>query len=116
MHADTFKLIAEPDAALATRLAPIAASDRTLDLQYFIWEPDRTGKALLHSLRKAADRGVRVRLLLDDLYNGNAKVERLLQGFAAHPNVEVRLFNPFGGSRSSPLSKLLGSLGDMPRA
>lgn len=110
---DGFKLVSEPFEALRTRLALIAASQKTLDLQYFIWASDETGRLLLQEVLKAADRGVRVRLLLDDLHAGEA--DNLLQAVDSHPDIEVRLFNPFAGHRGGAFSKLLGSLSDFKR-
>jgi putative cardiolipin synthase len=68
-------------------------AERTLDLQYYIWEKDMTGTLLFDALRAAADRGVRVRLLLDD--NNTSGLDPTLAALDAHPNIEVRLFNPF---------------------
>src|SRR5262249_51748001 len=76
--------------AARAHLADIA--ERTLDVQYYIWHRDMTGMLLLDALRSAADRGVRVRLLLDD--SGTTGMDDVLLALDAHPNVEVRLFNP----------------------
>ncbi len=84
----------DPRAAFAARVALARAAERTLDIQYYIWHDDLTGTLLLEEVHAAADRGVRVRLLLDD--NGvPASLDRTLAALDAHPNVEVRLFNPF---------------------
>lgn len=72
-------------------LAQEAAS--TIDAQYYIWQDDTTGLMLLDELRTAADRGVRVRLLLDD--NGIPGLDTLLAELDGLPNAEVRIFNPF---------------------
>lgn len=85
-------LIGGPD-AFAARVALIRASRVALDVQYYIWQRDATGLILLDELRRAAERGVRVRLLLDD--NGIAGLDRELAALDALPKVEVRLFNPF---------------------
>lgn len=77
--------------AARARLAQVA--ERTLDVQYYIWEKDMTGMLLFEALRAAADRGVRVRLLLDD--NNTSGLDRIFATLDAHPNIEVRLFNPF---------------------
>lgn len=79
--------------AFVARVALIRAAQQTLDLQYYIWQRDSTGLALLHELHRAADRGVRIRLLLDD--NGNAALDADLAALNAREGVEVRLFNPF---------------------
>ncbi|ERS91173.1 hypothetical protein Q671_04720 [Halomonas sp. PBN3] len=86
------------------------AAERTLDLQYYIWRPDITGVLLLEALHAAADRGVRVRLLLDD--SGTAGIDAELAALASHPNIQIRLFNPF--VVRSP--KWLGFLTDFSRA
>ena len=79
--------------AFAARMLLAAAAERTLDVQSYIWRNDTTGRLLLQALREAADRGVRVRLLLDD--NGIAGLDPLLSAIDAHARIEVRLFNPF---------------------
>ncbi|WP_407671860.1 phospholipase D family protein [Paraburkholderia acidiphila] len=80
--------------AFASRVALVRAAQRTLDVQYYIWRDDLTGTLLLEELREAADRGVRVRLLLDD--NGiPSSLDPTLAALNVHPNIEVRLFNPF---------------------
>ena len=79
--------------AFVARALLAEASDRSLDVQYYIWQDDITGKLLLYSLYRAAERGVRVRLLLDD--NGIAGMDEWLSALNHHDNVEVRLFNPF---------------------
>jgi len=79
--------------AFAARFELISEAQITLDLQYYIWHDDLTGKALHNRLLAAADRGVRVRLLLDDL--DTAGKDEMLRVIDAHPNIEVRLFNPF---------------------
>ena len=77
--------------AARARLAQVA--QRTLDVQYYIWENDMTGMLLFDELRDAADRGVRVRLLLDD--NNTRELDPILAALDAHPQIEIRLFNPF---------------------
>jgi phosphatidylserine/phosphatidylglycerophosphate/cardiolipin synthase-like enzyme len=69
-------------------------AERTLDVQYYIWHWDMTGILLLEALHASADRGVRVRLLLDD-NNISSELDARLMALDAHPNIEVRLFNPF---------------------
>ena len=75
------------------------ARQHSLDVQYYLIQNDRTGRLLLRNLRDAARRGVRVRLLVDDLYTTGG--DALFVGLAAFPNVEVRLFNPFCCGRQS---------------
>lgn len=79
--------------AFAARLALARAAERTLDVQYYIWHHDTAGYLLAQALRDAADRGVQVRLLLDD--NNTRGMDSLLVALNAHPSIEVRLFNPF---------------------
>jgi putative cardiolipin synthase len=86
-------LLSDPTQALATRVLLARAAQRGLDVQVYIWRPDASGQILLHELWRAAQRGVRVRLLLDD--NGSTGMDTWLQALAAQPGVEVRLFNPF---------------------
>ena len=77
--------------AARARLAEVA--ERTLDVQYYIWEKDMTGTLLFEALHAAADRGVRVRFLLDD--NTTSGLDPFLAALDSHPHIEVRLFNPF---------------------
>lgn len=79
--------------AFAARIALIRRAEIAVDIQYYIWQRDATGLILLDELRKAAGRGVRIRLLLDD--NGISGLDDDLAALNALPNVEVRLFNPF---------------------
>ena len=79
--------------AFAARVALIRKAEVALDVQYYIWQRDATGLILLNELRQAAERGVRVRLLLDD--NGIIDLDEDLAGLNEVPNFEVRLFNPF---------------------
>lgn len=80
--------------ALLARLVLAQTAERTLDLQYYIWRDDLTGRQLTHALLAAADRGVRVRVLLDDV--GTGADDTVLLALAAHPRVAIRLFNPVG--------------------
>src|SRR5690349_17741844 len=90
--------------AFAARALLVDAAERTLDVQYYIWHNDISGTLLLDALRRAADRGVRVRFLLDD--NNTAGQDELLAALAAHPGIEVRLFNPFRRRRARWLDYL----------
>ena len=94
-----FRLLPLGPFSYDTRLQLARLATVSLDLQYYHFEADETGRTLLRALRDAALRGVRVRLLIDDLYTGG--LDDLFMGFAAHPNVEVRLFNPFCCARGS---------------
>ena len=79
--------------AFAARVALADAAERSLDLQYYIWRGDTTGQLLFEAAWRAAERGVRVRLLLDD--NNTGGLDATLAVLDAHPSIEVRLFNPF---------------------
>jgi putative cardiolipin synthase len=92
--------------AFATRARLIDRAEKTLDLQYYIFQDDLTGKFLFDRLIAAAERGVRVRLLLDD-WRLTKETDRLLAMMQTHPNIEVRLFNPFGTHRSTFLARPL---------
>jgi putative cardiolipin synthase len=79
--------------ALEARLALADLAERSLDLQYYIWDPDVTGHMLADRIIRAADRGVHVRVLLDD--HGIAGRDNAIARLSAHPNIEIRAFNPF---------------------
>ena len=108
-----FRLLPTGAYAIDTRLALIHKAEKSIDIQYYLIADDDTGRHLLRSLRDAAQRGVRVRLLVDDLYT--ADTDPLLAGLAAHPNVQVRLFNPFPGGRAYFLARFLASAQDFSR-
>jgi len=78
--------------AFAARAALADAAERSIDAQYYIWRDDVSGRLLFHALRRAAERGVRVRLLLDD--NNTGGLDALLLALDGHPLIEVRVFNP----------------------
>jgi putative cardiolipin synthase len=88
-----FALLRYGNDAFSIRLAMIDRAEKTLDLQVYILQPDETGRILTERLLRAADRGVRVRLLIDDHGFGGTDVGAATMD--AHPNIEVRLFNPF---------------------
>ena len=96
--------------AFAARILMAERAEKTLDVQYYIWRADDTGLLLLSALYEAAERGVRVRLLLDDL--NTTALEGYLLHVHQHPNFEVRLFNPFVHRRS----RVLGFMADFDRA
>ncbi len=79
--------------AFAARALLARAAVRSLDVQYYIWHNDVSGTLMLKEMLDAARRGVRVRMLLDD--NGIAGMDQLLSALDSHPNIEIRLFNPF---------------------
>ena len=108
-----FRLLSWSAQSLAARIELIRRAQVSLDVQYYVIHDDETGRHVLRALRDAAERGVRVRLLVDDLYT--AGTDPLLLGLAAHPNAEVRLFNPFPMGRDSLSARLTLSLFDLGR-
>ena len=88
-----FRLMPLGTFSLDTRVQLARRADVSLDVQYYHFENDETGRYLIRALTEAAQRGVRVRLLIDDFYTGGE--DDFFLGFAAHKNVQVRLFNPF---------------------
>ncbi|MCT4704262.1 phospholipase D family protein [Enterobacteriaceae bacterium H20N1] len=95
--------------AFAARYLLCGMAEKTLDVQYYIWEDDMSGRLLFSALLKAAERGVRVRLLLDD--NNTSGLDDTLRLLNSHPHIEVRLFNPF----SFRLFRAIGYLTDFAR-
>ena len=79
--------------AFASRSILTEMAQQTIDIQYYIWHNDAAGQLMLKDLYQAANRGVKVRLLLDDL-NTNPELDQQLLAFAAHANIQVRLINP----------------------
>jgi putative cardiolipin synthase len=109
-----FRLLPLGVYSLDARLQLARRAERSLDVQYYVLENDATGRRLLRALRDAAQRGVRVRLLVDDLYTTHS--QPLLSDLMAHPNVEVRLFNPFCCARGSGIpGRFAASLFDIRR-
>ncbi len=108
-----FRLLPLGSYALDARLALIERATRTLDVQYYVMDNDASGRAVFAALRDAAGRGVRVRLLLDDMNTTGA--EPLIEALTEVPNLEIRLFNPFCCARSSLAGRVATSLGDLPR-
>lgn len=75
------------------RIQLVHSAEKTLDLQYYIFRADETGKRLTKAVLQAADRGVRVRLLIDD--GDTEPGDEILAALASHPSIELRIFNPF---------------------
>lgn len=90
--------------AFIARLALVELAEKSLDVQYYIWHNDISGQLLAQSLKKAAARGVRVRLLLDD--HTMAGMDDFIADLNAQNNLEVRLFNPYMQRRFRPLGYL----------
>lgn len=83
--------------ALAQRLALIETAEHSIDIQYYIWNADASGHYLANRLIAAADRGVQVRVMLDDI-NLNER-ENLLAALDLHPQIDIRIFNPIPSRR-----------------
>ena len=101
-----FHLLSNGLDAFVTRLLLMEAADQTLDVQYYLFHDDATAKLFTHYLLLAADRGVRVRMLLDDF--GHDGQEKLFSALSQHPNISIRLFNPFA-NRAVPYLDFLTS-------
>lgn len=97
--------------AFVHRAALIEAAEYSIDAQYYIWNSDVSGRYLARRLLLAADRGVRVRLLLDDF--NVAGRDEVLAALSSHPQIEIRIYNPFA-TREGP-GKLLEAIGDFER-
>ncbi|WP_420791314.1 phospholipase D family protein [Acinetobacter schindleri] len=88
-----YHVLYDPLEALAARMQLIHKAEQTLDLQYYIWDNDRIGALALNGIIQAADRGVKVRLLIDD--NNAKKMEGIYLALDQHQNIDVRLYNPY---------------------
>jgi len=103
-----FHLLASSDDAFRARAELIRAARSSLDLQYYIFHDGLSTNLLVQELLAAADRGVRVRILLDDLTSDGRDYEIAL--LAAHPNIAVRVFNPLHVGRATGPTRVLGRL------
>jgi cardiolipin synthase C len=101
--ASAFRIISVGVDGFLMRAQLIDAAERTLDLQYFIFRGDETGRLLTDALLRAADRGVRVRVLVDD--GDTVAGDEQITALDAHPNVQVRIFNPFAYRGHSTLRR-----------
>ncbi len=102
------RLLPAGDQALEARIALVRMAQKSVDAQYYQIADDASGRQFLRELREAGARGVRVRLLVDDLYAGGE--DALLAGLAAQPGVQVRLFNPLPSRGGSAAGRTLLSL------
>jgi putative cardiolipin synthase len=100
-----FRLLNRSTQALMSRISLADHAAKSIDLQYYIFENDAVGRLVAQRLLAAADRGVRVRILLDDI--SLSKEDRLLAALNAHQNIQVRLFNPFRTRSPSMPSKIM---------
>lgn len=100
-----YHVLYDPLEAIAARINLIERAEKTLDLQYYIWDNDKIGSLALYKIIEAADRGVKVRLLIDD--NNAGKMEGVYLALDQHPNIEVKLFNPYRFRRLRPVDMVL---------
>ncbi|MGJ7543807.1 phospholipase D family protein [Variovorax sp. LT1R16] len=108
-----FRLLSDPGHAFEARLLLIAQAQRAIDVQYYVLDGDATGLEFLFALREAARRGVRVRLIVDDLHVGNK--DAMFSALAALPGFEVRMFNPLPARGGTLVSRVLRSLHEIRR-
>jgi len=109
-----FALLGGAEAAYTSRLALVQAAQKTLDIQYYAIHADASTARLLEEVARAAARGVRVRILLDDFHSAGKDAQVMRMAFV--PGVEMRMFNPVMGARSSPPLRALSTLTDFSRA
>lgn len=108
-----FALLDDAAASLQTRLLLAEQARSSIDAQYFIWQRDRSGSLLAERLLRAADRGVSIRLLIDDF--AIAGYDTALSALDAHRNIEIRVFNPFADRRLPRLVWHAVALGNFTR-
>ncbi|MEH6593459.1 MAG: phospholipase D family protein [Halioglobus sp.] len=114
----SFHLLPAADDAMHWRLALIDSAVSSIDIQYFIWKDDASGSLMLEHLFAAADRGVKVRMLIDDMFLSTSGAfegaDETLAAISYHPNIELRLFNP--GKYRNGITGLAGNFGGSLRA
>lgn len=108
-----FSLVNSAELAFTSRMTLIDAAQKTLDIQYYAIHADETTERMFTALRAAGQRGVRIRILLDD-FNTVGKNAQVLT-LAFEKNISMRLFNPLPGTRSSLVLRILGSIKDVDR-
>jgi cardiolipin synthase C len=108
-----FRIIPVGVDGFLTRVQMIDAAERTLDVQYFIFRGDETGRLITAALLRAADRGVRIRILIDD--GDTVAGDEQILALSGHPSVELRIFNPFGYRGHAHWLRAAEFLFNMPR-
>ena len=108
-----FRLLPNSGEAFRARAELIRNAQTSLDLQYYIVHDGLSTRMLIDELLKAADRGVRVRILLDDTASDG--LDDVLATLAAHPNIQIRLFNPLQLGRSTGVTRAMGRLFNLSR-
>lgn len=89
----TMYLVSQGTEALLTRMALLSMAERSVDVQYFIWKSDLIGKLIMNEMMIATERGVRVRMLLDDI-TLDSETKAILFAMDQHHNINVRIYNP----------------------
>ncbi|WP_182119469.1 phospholipase D-like domain-containing protein [Acidovorax sp. FHTAMBA] len=112
-HPSGFLLLSGAQTAYSSRLALVNAAQKTLDLQYYAIHADASTERLLLGVVDAAQRGVRVRVLLDDFHSTGRDAQVMRLAFV--PNIEMRMFNPLTGARGSTLGRMFSAMGDFSR-
>lgn len=107
---DWQSLLNEGPSALDWRLRAIDGASTSIELQTFLWSFDQTGSMMLDHLLTAADRGVRIRVLIDDSFL--ISEDPLLMAFARHPNISYRVFNPYQRRAGSVVTRQLLNLAE----
>jgi len=111
-----FSLLNNSKDAFLVRTAAIELADHTLDLQYYHWKNDEVGQLLMDRVIRAADRGVKVRLLVDDSNSWESHQNQIgLAHINYHPNITIKIYNPLGGSYSGSFMRSLALLGNFER-
>ena len=108
-----FRLLPNSGEAFRARAELIRNAQSSLDLQYYIVHDGLSTRMLIDELLKAADRGVRVRILLDDTASDG--LDDILATLAAHPTIQIRLFNPLQLGRSTGVTRGMGRLFNLSR-
>ena len=103
-----FRLLPSSSEAFMARAELIRNAQTSLDLQYYIVHDGISTRMLVDELLKAADRGVRVRILLDDTTSDG--LDEVIATLAAHPRIDIRLFNPLHLGRSTGVTRAMGRL------
>ena len=102
-----FRLLSKGTESFVTRVKSANAATRSIDVQTYIWHGDTTGMHLAERLLAAADRGVKVRLLVDDMDARAANAG--FAALAAHENIEVRMYNPFASREGKVVDDARGA-------
>jgi len=103
-----FRLLSDSTEAFSARAELIRNAQSSLDLQYYIVHDGISTRILVSELLDAADRGVRVRILLDDTTSDD--LDRIIATLTTHPLIQIRVFNPLHLGRSTVVTRTMGRL------